>query len=306
MNFPTDGFEPDTESAVTLLAAVVTDVAPPMIRRGILNVVAARPRFRSVPLAPVEALAALVTDVGELLESLTDDDWETAAALGDLSVRDTVSHLTGADRYLGVKTGAWSEPLADELDHLATSRPAIEAGISLTNTELLDRWRSNSGALIAHLRTIPVADMSLPSRYNVIAAPLGGVLIARAFELWTHAEDICRATGRSLRPPAADVLGAMTDVAAELVPGGYQLETGRTDPQTVRLVLTGPGGGTWDRALTSGAMVGEPDVVVVAESVDFCRLIANRLAPVDLDCEIIGEQTIGHAVVAGAMRFAMD
>lgn len=307
MNAASNAFEPDVESAVALLAAATTDAAPLAVRPRILSAAKDRPRLRPVPLSPVEALAAVVVDVGELLASLTGDDWSTAAALGELSVRDTVSHLTGADRYLGVKTGAWVEPLAgDELDHLAISRPSIDAGTLLTNAELLDRWQVTSAALIAHLRTIPAADLGEPSRYNVIEAPLGGVLVARAFELWTHTEDICRAIGRPLRPPSADVLGAMTDVAAELVPVGYQLETGRTDSQTLRLVLTGPGGGTWDRALTPGAMAGPPDIVVVADAVDFCRLIAMRLAPADLDCEIIGELTMGHAVLAGATRFAMD
>ncbi len=255
----------------------------------------------------------MVADVDDLLGDLSAVEWGTADAVGELSVRDTVSHLTGADRYLGVKTGAWVEPLAaDELDHLAVSRPSIDAGRVLSDGELLARWRGTSAALIAHLRTLTSDDLARPSRYNVIEAPVGGVLVARAFELWTHAEDICRATGRPLRPPVAGVLRAMTDVAAELMPVGYQLEGGVDEQYTLRLVLTGPGGGTWNRRLTPGDLggdqvgAGDPDVVIVADAIEFCRLIAGRAEVADLDAELLGESAVGHVVLAGATRFAMD
>ncbi len=290
-----------------LLVDMFTEAPPAATRSGILGAMRARPRLRPTPLSPVEALAAVADDVGELLASLDETDWATPDALGDLSVRDTVSHLTGADRYLGVTTGAWSDaPAADELDHLGVSRPSIEAGLLLSNAELLDRWRTTSAALVAHLRTIPSDQLGRPSRYNVIEASLGGVLLARAFELWTHGEDICRATGRPRRPPVAGALGAMTDGAAELVPIGYMLEFGSSDDRTVRLVLTGLGGGTWDRRLGSSGVAGDPDLVIVAEAVDFCRLIAGRLDPADLECDVIGDQALGYSILAGATRFAMD
>ncbi len=294
------------DPALGLLGEALAEQPPSGLRPVALVVARERPRRRPAPLGPVEALAGVVADVGELLRELTPPEWETPDALAGLSVRDTVSHMTGADRYLGIKAGAWSAELDDELDHLGTSRPSIDEGRSMTSAELLDRWHATSDALIGHLRTLGPDDLAAPSRYNVIEAPLGGVLVVRAFELWTHAEDVCRATGRPLRPPAAGVLGAMTDVAADLVPIGFQLATGATNHRTLRLVLTGLGGGTWDRCLTPGVPAADPDVVLIADAVGFCRLIARRLDPEALDHEWIGEPAMGEAVLAGAMRFAMD
>lgn len=300
-----DRIEPSGEFALLgdLLAA-----DPPPMRAGILATARQRPRLRPTPFNPIEALAAVVDDAEALLADLTAAEWAAPRALGDYSVHDTVSHLIGADRYLGVKVGAWpGETPADEHDHLAVTDPAVIEGRSLTDAELLERWRSTSRALVDHLRTIDVATLGEPSRYCVIEGPLGLVLIARAFELWTHVEDICRATGRPLRSPAEAVLGAMTDVAADLVPVGYTMEmSGAATDATLRLVLTGPGGGTWDRSLEPGGEAGEPDLVLVADAVDFCRMVARRVEPSDLDCELLGRRELGAAVLAGSTRFAMD
>jgi len=87
--------------------------------------------------------------------------------------------------------------------------------------------------------------------------------------------------------PDPSTLALMTRLAARLLPHAAA-RTGLHEPVNVHLVLTGPGGGTWDIA------VGErpPDPVsirIVADAAGFCRLAANRVTPADLDLHVTGD-----------------
>jgi hypothetical protein len=78
--------------------------------------------------------------------------------------------------------------------------------------------------------------------------PLGALLIVRAFELWTHDDDIRRVAGLPLTEPDRPTLRLMTELAAGLLPHAAA-RMGQRDRVSVHLVLTGPGGGTWDLAV---------------------------------------------------------
>jgi hypothetical protein len=70
-------------------------------------------------------------------------------------------------------------------------------------------------------------------------------------------------------------------------------------------VLTGPGGGTWD--MTMGPEVDDPPCVsIVADAVGFCRLVANRIAPGDLDLYTTGDPAHVSAVLEAACTLALD
>ena len=75
--------------------------------------------------------------------------------------------------------------------------------------------------------------------------PLGALLVVRAFELWIHDNDIRRVAGLPASVPDASTLRLMTELAARMLPYGATL-TGLREPVSLHLVLTGPGGGTWD------------------------------------------------------------
>jgi hypothetical protein len=75
----------------------------------------------------------------------------------------------------------------------------------------------------------------------------------------------------------------------------------------VHLVLTGAGGGTWD--VVVGDRPGAPagaDLVVVADAVAFCRLVANRIAPAELGAHVSGATAHAATVLAGAAALALD
>ena len=73
----------------------------------------------------------------------------------------------------------------------------------------------------------------------------------------------------------------------------------------MHLVLTGPGGGTWDVAVGQEADGQGPgqDVVIVTDAVGFCRLAANRTTPAELAPHVTGmpcaRRSAGRGVDAG-------
>ena len=139
-----------------------------------------------------------------------------------------------------------------------------------------------------------------------IRLPLGDLLVVRAFELWVHDNDIRRAVG--LRPSVPDppVLRLMSDLAARMLP--YAAARMGLHPVDVHLVLTGPGGGTWDVAIGQGAGrdPGQEGVVIVTDAVGFCRLAANRLTPAELGPHITGDEARVAGVLAAATTLALD
>ena len=106
--------------------------------------------------------------------------------------------------------------------------------------------------------------------------------------------------------PDQSTLPLMTQLATRLLPAGVAGVDSGHDPVDLHLVLTGPGGGTWDLTLGDPAARDVPEVTIVAAAIDFCRLVANRLQPDQLDAHLDG--SVGHAprILAGAAALALD
>jgi hypothetical protein len=140
--------------------------------------------------------------------------------------------------------------------------------------------------------------------------PLASLLVARTFELWTHEEDIQRATGRELHAPDAATLRLMTDLGMALVPAAMAHSNRSHDRRWARIVLTGPGGGTWQTALdpvaTAVAPEGPVDVRIVLDTVEFCRLVANRVDPAALQAVVTGDSALASDLFASVATLALD
>jgi hypothetical protein len=100
----------------------------------------------------------------------------------------------------------------------------------------------------------------------------------------------------------------MTDLAAASLPVGMA-RIGAQAPIDLHLVLTGPGGGTWDVALgdEQERRHGSPtEVLLLADAVDFCRLVADRLEPARLDAHVQGAADAAAQVLRAAAALALD
>jgi hypothetical protein len=131
-------------------------------------------------------------------------------------------------------------------------------------------------------------------------------LVLRTFEVWTHHEDVCRATGRPGPLLDGSRLRLMSSDLMDVLPAALAVTGSARPGRTTRIVLTGLGGGTFVRPMAMDGAVGTPDVVITADVVDFCRLAARRIAPDDLDATIEGDPMLAQLVLQAAGAFARD
>ncbi|HTW20474.1 MAG TPA: maleylpyruvate isomerase N-terminal domain-containing protein [Mycobacteriales bacterium] len=256
----------------------------------------------AVPRPPVmtavEAFGRAADSLYAVLCALEEEQW-LAPALRDLDVQGAVGHLTAVETDM-------HRALADDdavakADHVASTQAVAAAQRGRPARATCRDWRD------AVDRTIALAD-SEPAERRVaihgLAMRLCDLLVVRAFELWTHENDIRLAVGLPPSVPDDATLCLMTALAIQLLPIGVARVGLSTSPVDLHLVLTGPGGGAWD--LTVGATAGQSvATTIVADSVGFCRLVANRVRPDDLEVVVEGADR-AYEVLAGAASLALD
>jgi uncharacterized protein (TIGR03083 family) len=260
------------------------------------------------------ALARAVRDLAALLDSLHDEDWERPA-LRDLDVQGVVGHLIGVEHDFQDGLGRPDGPQA-RAHHVDHTQPHARAQRGRPPTDTVEEWCTLAARSVD---LVTGRDMAEIAALHALVLPLDMLIVARAFELWTHADDIRRAAGRPLSAPDASVVQKMVDLAVQLlpmvvrVPASDGLESSSA-PVSVRLVLTGTAGGTFDltlgadttaiHAVANGAAT--PSTRIVADAVTFCRLVANRLAPDAATLARAGDLPLAEAVLLGAATLALD
>ncbi len=289
--------------------------APSGLAQAVLEAaLAARPAGRPVdeptPISPLEAFRRAVASLDRLLVSLDSEQWRIPALRG-LDVQELVGHLTGVERHF---LTAMHEPdgAQADADHVAATDTVAAAQGGRVPSETLGEWRAAAAATLAAL----AGAAAWPARQDDVIAlhglrmPLGMLLVVRTFEVWTHEEDIRRATARPLQAPDAASLRLMTDLAVAMLPAGMRRSGHRADGRTARIVLTGPGGGTWQTDLGAAPdgtrPAGRADVRIVLDAVDFCRLVANRIDPATLTTVVSGEGALARDIFTGAASLALD
>ncbi|MFE3514662.1 maleylpyruvate isomerase N-terminal domain-containing protein [Streptomyces sp. NPDC059166] len=295
--------------AVGLLHSDGTLDLDPLLRSRVLeNCLGRRPARIPVPgwAAPYDAetarLDALLRDIG-------DSEWHAPVRLkwfeGDeqvnrkTTVAGVIGHLMAVDglvsRALGLDDplGQGDRPLAPtertESYWSGARRPPTRA--------VREPWRDQNHALI---RTVSfagrgVAELSVP--YGGFALPLQDALLERAFECWVHGDDIADAVDYPYAPPAPAHLHEMIGLAVRLLPGvlAERRRAGLASPprhlvsagspgRSLHLEVEGRGGGDWYIALDSPAALGSPShtvAQVALDGVEFCRLVAGHVPPVE-------------------------
>jgi uncharacterized protein (TIGR03083 family) len=263
----------------------------------------ARAAGRSVPeaaeISPAEAFSRAAGAFYRLLCALGDDDWRITVLRG-LDVQGLVGHLIGVEDDMHRCLSG--DPQVADASHVESTQPAAARQSGRPPARSRADWRRAADRTLdlVHAAGDPCAEVAM----HGMRLPLGALLVVRAFELWTHDNDIRQAAGLPTTVPDPATLGLMTRLAARLLPHAAA-RTGLQEPVNVRLVLTGPGGGTWD--ITVGE--GPPDPVsirIIADAVGFCRLAANRVTPADLDLHVTGDPGRAAGVLAAASALALD
>ncbi len=263
----------------------------------------ARAAGRSVPevieISPADAFSRAADAFYGLLCALGDDDWRMPV-LRDLDVQCLVGHLIGVEDDMHRCLSG--DPQVAEADHIDSTQPAAARQAGRPAAQTRAEWRDATDRTLSLVHGF--GDLDTEVAVHGMRLPLGALLIVRAFELWTHDNDIRRAAGLPPSVPDPSTLGLMTGLAARLLPHAVA-RTGLREPVSVHLVLTGPGGGTWDVAI--GESPPDPaSIGIVTDAVGFCRLVANRVTAADLDLYVTGDPGQVGRVLTAASALALD
>jgi hypothetical protein len=143
--------------------------------------------------------------------------------------------------------------------------------------------------------------------YHDLAGNVGGMLVIRTFEVWTHDDDIRRAVGLPLNVLDDARLSLMSSTLMGVLPYGLARAGTVQRGRTVRFDLTGSGGGhTFVASLAPEDPPGEPDLVIETSALALCRLASNRMSIDDIDMTFEGDRSLLRPVLVGAGAFAMD
>ena len=260
----------------------------------------ARDAGRPVPdapeISPAEAFGRAASAFYAVLCFLDDDAWRTPVLRG-LDAQGLVGHLIGVEE--DVHRALAGDPDVADAAHVESTQPAALDQAARQPAQTRTAWRR---AVDRTLDLVRPADARARVAVHGLRLSVNALLVVRAFELWTHENDIRQAVGWDPSVPDPSTLRLMTDLAARLLPhAGAALP----EPVDVRLVLTGPGGGTWDLTM-GGHAPAASSVAIVTDAVAFCRLAANRVTPADLDVSITGDPARAAAVLTAATTLALD
>lgn len=263
----------------------------------------ARPKGLSVPevteISPAEALRRAADALQATLGALADEDWRRPA-LRDLDVQGLVGHLIGVESDLQRALAGSKE--AGTAGHVESTQAAADRQAGHPPAQTLNEWhRAIEGTLALAATDDPARIVAL----HGVALPLSGMLVARAFELWTHENDIRKAAGLPAAVPDAQTLSLMTRLATSLLPFAA-VRAGFNRTANVHLVLTGAGGGTWDLAVGDQRLPEPAQVSIVTDAAGFCRLAANRASPMDIEPHITGDPATAAGILAATATLALD
>jgi uncharacterized protein (TIGR03083 family) len=211
-----------------------------------------------------------------------------------------VGHLIGVEE--DTRRCLSGDPEAGTAGHVESTQPAAVRQAGRPPEQTRADWCRSAAETLAVIG--PRRDLDTCVAMHGMRLPLGALFVVRAFELWTHENDIRRVAGLPPSVPDGSTLGLMTGLAAGLLPHAAAA-TGFQQATRLRLVLTGAGGGTWDVAI-GGDNPASAAVTIVTDAVGFCRLVANRVVPDDLDLHITGDPGRAAAVLAAVPALALD
>jgi uncharacterized protein (TIGR03083 family) len=295
----------DDEIAALLAEATVTD-PPPALRAGTLaralsGRLPGRPLDAAQPCEPAVAFDRTVADLDDLLRSLTSDEWDALAHAEHGRVRDLVAHLAGVERLVL----RWLDPndtVPDLPDHVAATRPVVAELAGADPRDVARQWHEGARMVAA----AAAGDRGRLVVFHDLTISVDQLLVTRTGELWAHAIDICQASGRPLPQLDMERMAMLCNELMAAAPLAMAYRGTTVPGRSARVVLTGPAGGTFTVPLAPQDQAVEPDVTIVADAVDFCRVAVRRLRPNQLDTAIEGDRALGDLVLASIDALARD
>jgi hypothetical protein len=234
-----------------------------------------------------EAYAAQVARLDQLLVTLDQTDWRRADPRhGDLT--GVVAHLAANDAMLASDLGLRVVPIPDR-----PGRVVREA------------WREQANVLVGGLAREVELDRTvrLAGQGGAQPGPLRQALVQRAFETWTHLDDVGVAVGQPQPIPSPEQVRRIAELAVSVLPAALRAG-GVSRPGSARLTLHGAGGGEWTVPL--GQQGNGVVVTIVVEAVEFARLVANRRSARTLPYTVTGDEHVAAELLRIAATLGCD
>lgn len=282
-------------AAAAGLAASAALAPPSDVRTAVFERARARRAPRS--LTALEVHAEVEATLTGLLDDVPVAALDTTTFNG-LTVRELVAHLVAMESLLALWLGVPTLEHVDDEDVEARTAAVLEVTRDWPFAEVVALWRRSMSAVRA------AAPRDATSRWFGSELPTDLVLLFRAFETWTHTDDIRRALGGPLDLPSPAAMRTMAEGSMSMVPRALDSGGLTHSGRTARIVLTGVGGGAWTVPMEVGDEPAEPDVTITLPVGDWCRLFSARLSPDDLDMHVQGDRRLSADLVAAAPAFA--
>jgi uncharacterized protein (TIGR03083 family) len=235
---------------------------------------------------------------------LDEAEWAARAHEEHGTVHDLVAHLTGIERF----TAAWLDPAAPppvdpHIEHVESTRPLVRGLREVPPRELAEGWYGATQAVLAGSGT---GDPARTVSFHDMSSTVDGLLVMRTFELWAHAMDVALATGRPMPKLDDERMALLSRRLMAALPRALAARRTALPERTARFVLTGPAGGCYILPLDPRGTAGDPDVTIVVDTVDLCRIAARRLSPDEVHATLDGDEDVARVVLAAADAFARD
>jgi len=279
----TAGFqEAAVEYAFAADASMVVPPAPELRRRVLEAAFDTRP-----PVAVVATAARdthlIETERYELLISRLDEEQMSrildVPELNGWSVKDLHAHLSSNEALLAQALGNTIDVPETDDSNDGRTMEVIRRHREMATPEVLDEYRR--ARLAADTAVAERGDEGPDTEITFWGRPMRAhdALVLRAFETWIHADDIRRAVGLPMVPPAAPVIKTMSVLASRWLPPQIAACTPAHHDKSILLDLTGAGGGRFhvslgdpERDLTAVT----PDAVLHVDVVAFCHGVGRR------------------------------
>jgi uncharacterized protein (TIGR03083 family) len=252
----------------------------------------------------------------ELLDGLAADDWELSLGPPEFAgwtVHDLVVHLAANESLLAARLDV---PLAGTPetsgDNDARTAAARTRHQGRPPAEALGELRAAGDAVDRRATSLDDDALDAMIDWWGLTTRVRTALLVRAFETWTHADDVRRALGLPALPPPPASLRTMSATACGLVPLMLAVADVHRPGRVVRFTFTDLGGASFDVALDefgqagpADAAPGQVDAAIEVDAISFCRCVANRLPPTELAYRSTGDAVLAREVIDATPTLAV-
>ncbi|AMT69648.1 maleylpyruvate isomerase family mycothiol-dependent enzyme [Mycobacteroides immunogenum] len=261
----------------------------------------------------VAALAAEWTALGELGDSLNDEQWAAPSVLPGWTVKDVVAHVVGTERLLS------GDPLPST-DEAVAGLPHVHNPVGVLNERWLTYYRKLPPvAVMNDLHTVTSARLAVlegltQEQFNAeTVTPVGPesygrFMQIRDFDCWMHELDVRDSLGLPSPTDPVAAAPALNELVNAL-PFLIGKRAGAPQGSRIRFVLTGIGAQKVDieipdRARIVAALSDAPHVTLTADTCEFARHLGGRASANRNGFSLSGDPDLGWKIVAN-LRFTM-